>query len=279
MNEKIIKAAYDAQIDYFDLTEDVESRHYLENLLNIEKTKSKFFMHCGLAPGVVSIIAGNLSRKFREVKSIKIRVGALPQDSTNEFGYNVNWSIDGLINECQKPCECIIDGKLYNNIPSLTGKETVFIGGKQFEAFYTSGGIGTLTETYNKATSINYKTLRYPGHLEKFKLYYDSKMLEALKLRLQDECPYNSNDVVYYLVSVVGIDNKGLKSEKIYSNVVYPKYGYTAIQTTTAGSLCGVFNMYSSGEFDNKTGLIKQEEIDFDKFLSQVLIENLGILN
>jgi saccharopine dehydrogenase-like NADP-dependent oxidoreductase len=207
-----------------------------------------------------------------------MRVGALPASSTNEFGYNVNWSVDGLINECNKPCECVIENVVYTDIEPLGGKEDVIIDGIPFEAFYTSGGVGTLTETYTNIELLNYKTLRYPGHLDKFKKYRDDRQLDVLKNRLLKECPFNANDVVYYLISVIGTDNNGNRSEKIVYNKVLNNDWLSAIQITTAYSLCGVVEMYLNKFFDEQSGLIKQENIPLEYFKNTVLIKHSGIL-
>jgi saccharopine dehydrogenase-like NADP-dependent oxidoreductase len=74
------------------------------------------------------------------------------------------WSPAGVINEYINDCEVIHNGKV-KLVPALDGLETINIEGMEFEAFSTSGGLGTMCETYaGKVDTLNYKTIRYPGH-------------------------------------------------------------------------------------------------------------------
>ncbi|MGZ4770709.1 MAG: saccharopine dehydrogenase NADP-binding domain-containing protein, partial [Ilumatobacteraceae bacterium] len=111
----IATAARDAGAHYFDLTEDVESTRVVKGLA-VDAT-SALVPQCGLAPGFVSIAAAELARSFDDIRSISMRVGALPQFPTNAFKYNLTWSTDGLINEYCNPCEAIVDGKMLEVLP------------------------------------------------------------------------------------------------------------------------------------------------------------------
>ena len=95
---------------------------------------------------------------FDELDEVRLRVGALPQFPTNEMKYNLTWSTDGLINEYGNPCEAIHDGRLHRVLP-LEGLEHFSLDGVDYEAFNTSGGVGTLCETLaGKVRTLNYKT-------------------------------------------------------------------------------------------------------------------------
>src|SRR4029079_5611402 len=93
----IATEARNAGAHYFDLTEDVESTRVVKALA--VDAHSALVPQCGLAPGFVSIAAADLARSFDDIRSISMRVGALPQFPTNAFKYNLTWSTDGLINE------------------------------------------------------------------------------------------------------------------------------------------------------------------------------------
>uniref|UniRef100_A0A914ZBL8 Saccharopine dehydrogenase-like C-terminal domain-containing protein n=1 Tax=Panagrolaimus superbus TaxID=310955 RepID=A0A914ZBL8_9BILA len=98
-----------------------------------------------------------------------MRVGALPQFPTNSITYNLTWSTDGVINEYIEPCEAIVNGKL-TLVPAMEEREEFSLEGVQYEAFNTSGGLGTLAETLEgKVRTLNYRTIRYPGHCDIFK--------------------------------------------------------------------------------------------------------------
>ena len=93
-----------------------------------------------------------------------MRVGALPQFPTNALTYNLTWSTDGLINEYCNPCEAIHDGERMHVLP-LEGIEHFSLDGVRYEAFNTSGGLGTLCDTLDgRVRELNYKTIRYQGH-------------------------------------------------------------------------------------------------------------------
>src|SRR5207249_4998570 len=125
-----------------------------------------FMPQCGLAPGFVSIAANHLARKFDKLDEVRMRVGALPQFPTNEMKYNLTWSTDGLINEYGNPCEAIYQGRFIQTLP-LEGLEHFSLDGVDYEAFNTSGGVGTLCETLRgKVRTLDYKTIRYRGHRE-----------------------------------------------------------------------------------------------------------------
>ncbi len=101
---------------------------------------------CGLAPGFISIAAYDLAKKFDKLRDVQMRVGALPVFPHNALKYNLTWSTDGLINEYCNPCESIRDGVL-SEVPALEELEQFTLDGVEYEAFNTSGGLGTLCET------------------------------------------------------------------------------------------------------------------------------------
>ena len=90
-----------------------------------------------------------------EIENVKLRVGALPENPTNALKYNLTWSTDGLINEYGNPCEAIVKGKL-KLLQPLEGYERLIIEGVEFEAFNTSGGLGTLARSMeSKVKNLN----------------------------------------------------------------------------------------------------------------------------
>ena len=168
LNERIARAACTTGTHYFDLTEDVGATARIRELAN--GAPCAFVPQCGLAPGFIGIVGNAMARSFDRTHAIKMRVGALPRYPTNTLLYNVTWSVDGLVNEYCNPCEMIVDGALRQGTP-LEDVESVLINGTRYEAFNTSGGLGTLTETlYGRVRELIYKTLRYPGHAEIMRL-------------------------------------------------------------------------------------------------------------
>ena len=140
-NVGVAEAARDAGIHYFDLTEDVAVTRAVRKLA--AGSEHAFVPQCGLAPGFISIAANALIGHFDELRSVKLRVGALPQHPNNVLKYSLTWSTEGLINEYGNPCEAIVDGRAVEVAP-LEGLEEIEIDGTLYEAFNTSGGLGSL---------------------------------------------------------------------------------------------------------------------------------------
>ncbi|HRE14736.1 MAG TPA: saccharopine dehydrogenase C-terminal domain-containing protein, partial [Usitatibacteraceae bacterium] len=164
----VAQAAKDAGVHYFDLTEDVESTRVVKKLA--EGAKTAFVPQCGLAPGFISIAAHGVVQGFERLRDVRMRVGALPIFPSNALKYNLTWSTDGLINEYCNPCEAIFDG-VQREVPALEQVEEFSLDGVQYEAFNTSGGLGTLCETLaGRVENLDYKTVRYPGHRDIVKM-------------------------------------------------------------------------------------------------------------
>ena len=268
----IAAAAVDVGAHYFDLTEDVESTRRVKALAT--KAKTALVPQCGLAPGFISILAYAMARKFDTLRDVQMRVGALPVYPTNALKYNLTWSTDGLINEYCNPCEAIIDSRLHETL-ALEEIEAFSLDGVAYEAFNTSGGLGTLCETLDgKVENLNYKTVRYPGHRDIVKMLIRDLRLgqrrEILKDVLEESVPMTHQDVVLVFVTVSGMREGRLTQEsfakKIYSKTIGGKL-YSAIQVTTAAGICAMVDMMREGAL-GKQGFVRQEEADLAKFLA-----------
>ena len=197
-NVAVAEAARRAGIHYFDLTEDVEVTRAVRKIA--DGAAQAFVPQCGLAPGFISIAANELIGHFDELRTVKLRVGALPQHPNNVLKYSLTWSTEGLINEYGNPCEAIVDGRRIEAAP-LEGLEEIEIDGTLYEAFNTSGGLGSLAETYGaRSQSMDYKTMRYPGHCEQMRLLMNDLKLNhdrgTLKRILENAVPQTLQDVV-----------------------------------------------------------------------------------
>lgn len=172
----VAQAAAETGVHYFDLTEDVECTNLVKSLAS--NAKGALMPQCGLAPGFITIAAYELAKHFDELHNVHMRVGALPKYPSNGLKYNLTWSTDGLINEYCNPCEAIVEGELMK-VPPLEELETFSLDGIAYEAFNTSGGLGTLCDTLQgKVKNLNYRTVRYPGHRDIMKM-----LLDDLRLR------------------------------------------------------------------------------------------------
>ncbi len=271
---KVAKIAHDCNIHYFDPTEDVAITEQVTMLA--QNSKGVFAPQCGLAPGFISIAANSLMEDMGDIEHVKMRVGALSQSTSNSLHYAFTWSIDSVINEYINPCEVIENGKKHIT-PALGGLEKLIINDNHFEAFHTSGGVGSLADTYKgKVKNLDYKTIRYPGHCKKMAfLLQDLKLKndpELVKNIISKVVPYIEQDKVVVYVSVEGYKN-GKLYENIYSNTLYPinigEQNYTAIQMTTASGICTVVDMViKENKLKNNDGIIKQEQISLKDFLA-----------
>lgn len=269
---KIATAARKAKVHYLDLTEDVANTRLVKSLA--EGADNAFIPQCGLAPGFISIVAQDLARRFERLDSVRMRVGALPQFPSNALNYNLTWSTDGVINEYDEPCEAIVDGTL-REVEPLEELEEFSLDGVRYEAFNTSGGLGTLCETLaGKVRQLNYKTVRYPGHRDIMKALIQDLRLgerrELLKDILENALPATRQDVVLVFVTVSGWRD-GQFLQETYANKIYGTeirgIARSAIQITTAAGICTMLDLLANGSLPQK-GFIRQEDVSLPTFLS-----------
>lgn len=276
LNVTVAKAALKTGINYFDFTEDVQTTNEIKKISKKAKKSQVFIPQCGLAPGFISILAYSVYEQFEQVHSIKMRVGALPKNPSNKILYNLTWSTDGLINEYSNDCFAIKNKELVT-IQPLEGLEKFSLDGLEYEAFNTSGGLGTLCETLElKVKELNYKTIRYKGHREYMDflindLYLGKKQRRGLlKQILEYAIPITKQDVVLIFCSVTGMINGKLEQitnvRKIYNQRI-EKQDLSSIQITTASGLCAVLDLKVKGKI-KKYGFIKQEDIKMKDFIS-----------
>lgn len=234
---------------YFDLTEDVTVTEAIRQTLNSPEWIGKqawVSMQCGLAPGAIGMLGQYLSNWFDEIDTVKLRVGALPRHATNRMQYHLTWSTEGLINEYSHPCPVLVDGVPMLAQP-LSGIETITIDGRRYEAFNTSGGIGSLIHMlkfrHPEIKNIDYKTIRYPGHCELMKfLLHDLRMdrnQETFVKLFNKEVPRTHDDIVILYVQASG-KKDGQFVTRTYTKTIYGDEKFTAIQKTTAHGICAV---------------------------------------
>ena len=273
-NVEIAKAAIASGTHYFDLTEDVATAG--ERRALSESSPAAVAPQCGLAPGFVAIAGSFLAAKFSKIRSLKLRVGALPQHPTGMLGYAFNWSPEGVVNEYLNDCEVIENG-VRKWVSPMEWLEKIYIDGLQFEAFTTSGGIGTMCDSYEGLVeNLDYKSIRYPGHAELMNFFFHELLMredrdQAGKILVNAKPPV-SEDVVYVHVSVEGwIANRLSREEFVRTFIPAAISGKKrrAIGWTTAASVCAVVEMVDRGELPGK-GLILQENVSLERFLATV---------
>lgn len=246
-NTTVIDQAKRINCHYFDLTEsEVVTQYCKQQSRNQNKA---YVPQCGIAPGLINIIAHDLLKKIDSPTDIEIKVGALPQKKSghSQLNYAHIWSLEGLIEEYSQPATLIMNGKKTQQ-PPLEGYEQIRLFNQSFEAFNTSGGIGSLIDNLPQSIrSCHYKTLRYPGHLNGIKLLMQEMHLkddpQALYQLFKKNLPHTLKD---YVVCHVAL-HKSLSQKTIshsWSKIFYPCEWYgktrTAIQLSTALSACAM---------------------------------------
>lgn len=271
LNGGVAEAAASAGVHYFDLTEDVPTTARVKELAASGDTL--FAPQCGLAPGLIGVVGASLASRFEEVRSIQLRVGALPQHPTGLLGYAFIWSPEGVVNEYLNDCEVLRDGQR-RVVPPMEELEVVVIDGTRLEAFLTSGGLGTMCETYEgRVQRLDYKTLRYPGHCDLMRFVFDELLLRerrdlAGEILVHAKPPVD-DDVVYLYAAVEG----RLRGE-LFRHQYVRKWRprdiggrmWRAISWTTACSASAVVELVAAGELPSR-GLLRQEDIPLDALL------------
>lgn len=272
LNIHVAEAAYRTHTHYFDLTEDVPTTNAIREMA--KDSNSVMAPQCGLAPGFIGIVGAHLTKKFTKLRDIELRVGALPRHPSGQLGYAFNWSAEGVVNEYLNECEVIKNGKRHM-VSAMEGVEQLVIDGVVLEAFSTSGGLGTMCETYEgKVDLLNYKSIRYPGHCKLMRFFFNELLMKDKRAIageiLIDAKPPVNEDVVYVHAAVEGYldDNSVWREEFVeaYPPMTIDGIQWRAISWTTAASIAAVVEMVNAGTLPQK-GFIKQEDVPFDAFL------------
>ena len=272
INKRIAAAAHERGIHYFDLTEDVPTTDAIRELS--KTSRGLMAPQCGLAPGFVGIVGAAQVAAFEECRSLRLRVGALPQHPTGLMGYAFNWSPEGVVNEYLNDCEVIEDGAR-KKVSSMEWLETLYVEGVKLEAFTTSGGLGTICETYHgKVPNIDYKTMRYPGHMRLMNFFFHELLMRerrelAGEILTHAKPPVN-DDIVYVHVSSEGMHDGRLQRREFvraYRPIDLAGGMQTAIAWTTSASVVAIIEMVREGTLPQQ-GFLKQEEVPLSKFLT-----------
>lgn len=279
-NEIVAKTAVQVGVHSVDLGGHIG--HITDRVLQLhEKAKQAdvtIIPDLGVAPGMINILSGYGASKLDELKSIKLYVGGIPVRPEPPLEYNHVFSLEGLLDHYTDPSLIIRDGRK-QEIPSLSEIETIYFDKfGPLEAFHTSGGTSTLSYSYPQLECLEYKTIRYPGHAEKFKLLVDLNLtrndyeveVKGQKVKPRDVLlatlsPLldlrDKEDVVLLRVIVGGIKNN---KETIfeYETVTFKdrKKNITAMARTTANTISVVAQMIGNGTIE-KRGVYPPEQI------------------
>ena len=211
---------------------------------------------CGLAPGMVNILAQYGIDRLDEVKAVRIFVGGLPQNPEPPLNYQIVYSLEGVLDYYTTLSWVVRDGKPIQ-VKALSERVPIEFPAPvgTLEAFHTAGGLSTMAWRYEgKIPTMEYKTLRYPGHAALMEAVRDMGLLdlEPVDVKGQKIIPRDafiatvgpkltkpkSKDLVALRVIVEG--TKAGKAQKISFELVDrydEKTGISAMMRTTGYSL------------------------------------------
>jgi len=242
---------------------------------------------CGLAPGMVSILAELAVSRLDSAESVRIRVGGLPQKPEPPLNYQLVFSVEGLINEYIEPARVIRDGRIVE-VESMTElEELAFDGFPSLEAFQTSGGTSTLPDTFlGKLRELDYKTIRYAGHCEKFKTMIDLGLCSSEEVTVGDanviprkvfgkllemNLPADGPDYVLVRVEAAGVKDgtpRTVRFEIVDSLDV--ENNISAMMRTTAFPASIIAQMMADGRVRSRGAVPQEKAIDPETFLTEL---------
>lgn len=291
---RMARFAVDFKMHYANLTEYVAETDEIIQLAKDAETG--FILQTGLAPGFINVLAMSLYEKFQadfaveKVEKIEMKVGALTAHAHRPHFYGFTWSPIGVATEYVKPARVVRDYEI-RQIPALSDRETIIIGGRAFEADLTSGGAADLPDFFrHKAKILDYKTLRHVGHFSWVESVIEKMAVEENilnKFEHEDlpnkilaeflrEVPAVEDDFVLAHAAVDGFDSSGTRRmlEKAFFVEPIQINGrhLRAIQTTTAAPLCEAATMLLSG---NYKGVVLQSQINSREFLNGAFVSKI----
>lgn len=271
-NLRVARLTHKHKVHYFDLTEDVATTKAIIEMSH--DSHGVMAPQCGLAPGFIGIVGASLAQGLERIRSIRLRVGALPQHPTGLLSYAFNWSPEGVVNEYLNDCEVIEDGQ-HKWVSPLEWLEKLVIDGIQLEAFTTSGGLGTMCDSFaGKVENLDYKSIRYPGHAKMMNFFFHELLMredrEHAGTILVNAKPPVNDDVVYIHAAVEGWQQERLVREEFvraYRPCKIGESSWRAISWTTAASVCAVIELVNAGKLPQQ-GFVRQEQILLEDFLA-----------
>lgn len=298
-NVLLTKAAIEAGIHFCDLggNMDVVDRQLAQDAA-AKKANVLILPNCGLAPGMACVIAAGGAKKFSTVDEIHIRVGGLPQHPLPPLNYQLVFSAEGLINEYLELAEVIRSGefKIVDSMMDLEELDFLPPFGT-VEAFNTSGGTSTLTRMFKgKIKELDYKTIRYKGHCEKFKTLLDLGFAssepitigsniytarEYFEHLLRKKLPSNGPDVVLTRVTIIGMLNGSGSSQKKLAYEMIDSYDsagkMTSMMRTTAFPTSIIAQMVANGTITARGVQPPEQCVPLDPFIAELKKRNIII--
>jgi len=275
---RIAKFAKDFNLHYANLTEYVSET---EQIIALAKdTKTGFILQTGLAPGYIDLLANGLFQEFcndfkvNTVDKLEFKVGALTKHAVAPHYYGFTWSPVGVATEYLEDT-ILLRNFIKTTLPSLSERKTIIIDGITYEEDLTSGGAADLPEALSgKVRSLDYKTLRHPGHYawvqnQLSNLGNSDNSIIALQQKMEAVIPHIEDDQIILYAAVEGKDTDGVLRRREIAKCILPqkvgKHQLRAIQTTTAAPLAQAAQLLLE---NTHKGVILQSQIDPIAFLN-----------
>src|SRR5690625_4258619 len=289
-NEIVAKTAIKVGVNSIDLGGHIG--HVTDKVLDMkddaEKAGVTLIPDLGVAPGMINILSGHGAGKLDQAKSIRLFVGGIPVRPEAPLEYNHVFSMEGLFDHYTDPALIIRNGNK-QEVPALSEVEQVhFEKFGPLEAFHTSGGTSTLSHSYPTLETLEYKTIRYPGHAEKFKLLVDLNLTrEDYQIELNGQSISPRDVLLQVLDPIVELKNKddavllrtviagkqgGSEVAYEYEMMTYKdrEHNITAMARATASTISIVAQMIGNGSI-TKRGVYPPEQIvPGEKYLKEM---------
>ena len=294
-NLELSKIAIETETNFCDLG---GNNYVVDKQLALDSDAKKAGVNiipdCGLAPGMVSVLAMHGAKRFDEIEEIHIRVGGLPQVPKTSLKYQLVFSVEGLINEYIEKARLIRRGEI-TEVESMTECESLsFEGFPELEAFQTSGGTSTLPDTFlGKIKELDYKTIRYAGHCDKFKTMIDFGLCSSEEIEvdgknikprrvigelLEKHLPADEPD--YVLIRLEFVGKKDGETKRLKYDIVDKQdedTGLSAMMRTTSFPASIIAQMMASGDVSERGATPQEKVINSEKFIAELAKRNILI--
>jgi lysine 6-dehydrogenase len=295
-NLRLARGAVEARVNFCDLG---GNNSVVDEELALDEAAREAGINiipdCGLAPGMVSVLVAHGAQRFERLDEVHIRVGGLPQHPRPPLDYQIVFSVEGLINEYVERARVIRGGRIVE-VDSMTEIERLEFPEPfgEMEAFQTSGGTSTLPESFTgRVRELDYKTIRYPGHCERFKLLIDLGLASSVEMELDGarvsprrvlgemltrHLPSDEPDVVLIRVEFRGIA-EGVRREMRYDIVdrFDESTGLSAMMRTTAFPASIIAQMMARGLTKMKGAIPQERAVPPDSFIAELAARNIKI--
>jgi len=275
---RIAQFAKDFHMHYANLTEYVAETEAIIALTKDAKTG--FVLQTGLAPGYIDLLAHGLFQDFcrdfgvDKADKLELKVGALTNHAVAPHYYGFTWSPVGVATEYLKNT-IVLRNYTKTILPSLSERASIIIDGITYEDDLTSGGAADLPDALSgKVRSLDYKTLRHPGHYawiaeQLSGLDNSDETIKVLQEKMEMAIPHIEDDLIILYAAVEGKDNTGVLRRREIAKRIFPQkvgnHMLRAIQTTTAAPLAQTAQLLLEGSL---SGVILQSQIDPTAFLN-----------